>query len=110
MTNTNTAERTARITTNQTKSFCDFPSRDAKGRTIGAHIYRFDAEHVVSDDGLRNHYIFPAGRYFGFKPQATRNGASYGAAQSTQLFNTVEEREAAIADYLKNAMKRAAAK
>lgn len=100
--------RTARITTNETKSFCDFPSRDAKGRTIGAHIYRSDVEHVVSDGGLRNHYIFPAGRYFGFKPQATRNGASYGACQSLQLFNTIEEREAAIEKYIKGAMKRAA--
>ena len=105
---THTSERTTRITTNQTNSFHDFPSRDAKGRTIGAHIYRFDAEHVVSDDGLRNHYIFPAGRYFGFRPQATRNGVSYGAAQSMQLFSTIEEREDAVNAYLKGAMKRAA--
>lgn len=99
--------RTARITTNETKSFCDFPSRDAKGRTIGAHVMRFEADHVVADEPRRNQYKILAGHYFGFRPQATRNGMSFGAGQPTQLFNTVEEREAAIEAYLKGAMKRA---
>lgn len=90
-----------------------FGAYDEKGRAIGAYIttgvHEFRA--VASDeDPLRRFWRMPAGRYFHFTPHATRDQRPYGAMQSRAYFTTEAERDAAIAEYLASAKKRAEAK
>jgi hypothetical protein len=76
-----------------------FGTADAKGRAIGAMV-------VLSNGEYENPDVF-VGRVFGFRPQATRDGDSYGALQNERWFATVTERDAEVTKYLANARKRA---
>jgi len=100
--------------TEEVKALVDFGITDRKGRAIGAQIATWEAEYVPvaadqadKDYGPEGWYINrQPGRYYGFRPWATRNGKHYGAMQPSYLYATTEEREAAIAKYLDSARKR----
>jgi len=88
----------------------DFPARDTKGRQFGAAAYLFEVSYVrVVDkcwfpDRMDQR---PVGRYFGFSPQALRDGKKYGASQGYTWFPTPEARDKAVDKYFIDAEKRA---
>lgn len=88
-----------------------FDARDRFGRTIGAKAYTWEESYAEAADSTPSatyhHYIVP-GCYFGFCPQALRDGRKYGAVQHDQLFTTEEARDAAVARYFADAERRAA--
>ena len=82
---------------------------DAKGRAIGSQIKRIEADWVDAAEGAGYGYRTDRrGHWFAFEPHATRDGKRYGAYQGPRWFATVEDREAAIVEYLVQARKRAA--
>jgi hypothetical protein len=89
----------------------EYDARDRFGRQIGAKAYtweeRFAADSDSTPSATYHHYIVP-GCYYGFCPQALRDGRKYGAVQHDQLFTTEEARDAAVARYFAAAEKRAA--
>jgi len=87
-----------------------FDVRDTKGRVIGAGITTFAQEFtdLPADPQPTSWSTVPAGFYFCFTPQATRNGLPYGASQNRRRFSTAAERDQAVAEYLADARKRAA--
>jgi hypothetical protein len=100
---------TAPTTLAESKRWVDFPAKDAKGRTIGAHVYRSTVRFDPVKDGQAGYRHLP-GVYEGLRVQATRNGLPYGASQSWRYFDTAEARDAALAKYLRDAQRRAEAK
>ena len=95
---------------NVTESYHDFAAKDRFGRSIGAHAKTYevvidDAEDSLWDRKVGRH--LPVGRYFAFRPSATRNGRKYGALQYTQYFDTAEARDKAVIKYLRGAQTRA---
>ena len=98
-------------TRSQSNSGCidrSFGVKDRLGREIGASAYLFEATFALAEDDSRCGYFVTPGHYFGFCPQATRNGLKYGAVQSDVYFATAEERDAAVEAYFAGAAKRAA--
>lgn len=85
----------------------DFGALDKFGRRIGAIIRRSTVTFTAVPEGQNYGYRMAPGKYFAFRPSATRNEAEYGAGQPTQYFDTEAKREAAIAKYLAGAQKRA---
>jgi len=92
-------------TTNRASKHHAFGLRDAKGREIGAQIVTYvEARTETEKSAYRSAWT---GARFAFYPQATRDGAKFGALQDVRYFNTEAERCAAIAKYLSDARKRA---
>lgn len=84
----------------------DFGTTDKRGRKVGAAIFTTEFD-FVEDPEANGGYLMAAGHYYAFVPSATRDGNSYGATQRWTSYATVEDRDAAIATYLKGARKRA---
>lgn len=79
---------------------------DKQGRAVGCIINTCIATFVEAPADYRyGTSSKPAGVYFAFRPQATRDGKRFGPWQTTRYFNTAEERETAIAIYLRKAKK-----
>ena len=90
---------------------------DRKGREIGARVTTFIIAYSVDECSWGNHTTFAeaedrardlAKKPYGFKTHALRNGLAYGATGDDRYFATLEERDAAVAKYFKDAEKRAA--
>lgn len=84
----------------------DFGVVDYKNRKIGAIISYGEAEFVPVTDDSGCGYRMEAGHYFTYCPHNTRNGQSYGSCNPTKYYKTEAERDAAVAQYLKAAVKR----
>jgi hypothetical protein len=85
-----------------------FGRSDRLGREIGVRVETFEVDYIPTD--AAGGYTYAPGHYFGFRGQATRNGAAYGASQNIRCFGTRDERNAAVDKYVAAAYKRAAAK
>lgn len=90
----------------------EFDAVDSKGRRFGASAYKFHRDYSrkvgeVAAYCAHNMCQRPAGRYFGFRPQAMRGGERYGASHGETLYSTEAERDAAVAKYFADAQKRA---
>lgn len=86
-----------------------FGVEDSRGREIGAWI-RTEEISFRESTSQWGYYLIKPGSYFSVKMQATRGEVAYGASQPTHYYETKEERDSAIAAYLKSAHKRATAK
>lgn len=108
------AKRTSREITG--KEFREFNAYDNKGRQFGARVAKLaitfeDAEvelwnypgNLINANDRRR----PAGTYYGFCPQALRDGDVFGACQHDHIFTNEAERDAAIEKYFVGAEKRA---
>lgn len=87
----------------------DFGVKDDKGRAVGA-VCQFYTVEVKAERYLWNHEerrYMPPGVYFVGCFEAARASKQFGATQSRRVFTSVEAREAALADYLAAAKKRA---
>jgi len=85
----------------------DFDAIDPRGRKIGAFVI---TNETTFEDSPPEHtwgYTMDPGQYFTLTFHTTRDGAAYGPIQPMQHFKTVEERDQAVAKYLKAAQKRA---
>lgn len=83
---------------------------DAKGREIGAMATLSRCEFTeISDEAakLRPYYRIEPGGYLTFRPQAQRDGLSFGACQPVKYLKTEAERDEAIEAYFAGALKRA---
>jgi len=87
-----------------------FGLTDEKGRAIGTFIQRETVEYVERIGPVEGYcyYEREPGVSYEFRPHVTRNGQCYGAMHGARIFKTVDEREAAIAEYIAGAKKRAA--
>lgn len=89
-----------------------FGVRDSKGRVIGAMVSLFEGERTLVEHkvwiGCAQGPVKAAGHVYGFTPQATRDGESYGASQAARTFDSAKERDEAVATYFSKAQKRAA--
>lgn len=99
--------KTKAVTTNH-----DFDLTDKRKRRIGATVTRWqEAFDAGSDDQAGDWHtdrnIKIGQPYHCIRVQATRDGISYGACQSTLRFETKEEADAYVAKYLKSAKSRA---
>jgi hypothetical protein len=83
-----------------------FGLRDAKGRSIGANIYLYDAEWIELPEDARMWWPRKQGK-FAARFQASRDGKDFGSFQKTRFFNTPAERTMAVATYTIEARKRA---
>ena len=99
-----------------TKAFHSFGVKDAKGRAIGSLIIIYECEVVETENGyrwkagqaLRDGTPVTAGMtVYRLYRQATRNGHSYGATQTSEYYGTREAAEARAKVYLAHAAKRA---
>jgi len=91
----------------------DFGVVDARGRKVGAVIYRYTltiAELPVDDwdSGLARRSLL--GTWYAVTGRATRDGEEFGSGHPERLFATEAEREAYIAKHLAGARKRAESK
>jgi hypothetical protein len=89
-----------------------FGVKDRFGREIGARVWTHTVTYTLEPPegqpvtlSYRNNG--KAGTFYGFTPQATRNGQRYGASQSAAEFPTEKERDAAVKKYMAGARKRA---
>lgn len=102
------ATETARVSKHH-----DFEIKDAKGRTIGAFVTTWHRDYAPRTAEHSSYYpnadgmIKPGVRYRMVQVHASRNGTSYGASQSAQLFESDEAAAAYVAKYLEKAKKRA---
>ncbi len=90
-----------------------FGVRDAKGRELGAVIARYVTVCRLDTDPKPLGYLETKARPVGSTRyavvyQQTRAGKRFGSTQPGRYFETPEDREAAIAAYLKAARARAA--
>lgn len=85
----------------------DFGVKDRLGRLIGAEITTCETTYRPAAPDANIGWPKEPGTYFTLIAQATRNGLSYGAGQGDRYFKTLEERNAAIDKYLKEANNRA---
>ena len=89
----------------------DFGLKDEKGRNVGTCELIFTSEYVELTDAEKAArpwfcgYDKPAGRKYGFKLHATRNGRGYGASHGYHEFDTADEREAALKAAIENSRK-----
>lgn len=92
-----------------TREAHDFGVKDPRGRAIGASVsYAMITHEKVSIYDVNGAYWRVApGAYFGLHTQATRDGRTYGASQTWQLFKTAGDRSDALGAYLRGAEKRA---
>lgn len=84
-----------------------FGVEDSKGRAVGADVYIGEVSFSLAPDSDISYYTHAPGAYCYFRPEATRGGKAFGASQPERIFDTPEERDAAIDAYLKDARKRA---
>lgn len=110
--------QTHTVTFNEIRNITDtgrqarhFGVRDTKGRVIGGRVVLFEADRAVVEQqlyvGCKQGEVKPAGRVYGYRPNATRDGEWFGAIQGTQWFDSAEQRDAAVVRYFANAEKRA---
>jgi hypothetical protein len=95
----------------------DVPLRDRLHRVMGAQVETYEIDVIVSEDQAPEHLrwcpggtmiSFTApGHYYGYRPQATRDGNKYGAWQYGTIYTTKEDRDKAVETYFTNAKKRA---
>lgn len=82
---------------------------DSKGRRIGGRV-SLSTVNVVADETGDSSLL--ARDWLGFRfvacPGALRDGRSFGAIQRNHYFETVEERDAYVVKYFRDAEKRAA--
>lgn len=109
------------IRTNEEIARHEYGIVDPWGRAIGVVIKTWEATFVVEesvgewehqsfytlDRAERNAAACTAKGPFALFMQQTRNGSIYGASQRSSQFHTKEDRDAAIAKYLKQARKTA---
>lgn len=86
-----------------------FGFRDTKGREFGAMVRigtqtRTPRSPATSGYGSLSDWL---GTKIEVRPHATRGGQLYGAGQSSQFFDTMEQAEAYVARYFRDAEKRA---
>ena len=79
---------------------------DSRDREIGVLIEKFKSVFTPIGDGETHGWAREAGTYYGVKPHSTRNASTYGASQSRRYFGSVDERETALAKYMKAKCKR----
>jgi hypothetical protein len=89
-----------------------FNCSDKKGRVLGADVMTGECDYIAltAAEMVGPYYSYssyPAGHYFYFCPQALRGGKDYGPCQPVYYFTTAESRDAAVAEYLKQAARRA---
>lgn len=84
----------------------DFGLPDRKGRPIGARLTLSIRRYATTTLGL-GHYNVKPGLYYALHTTSTRAGEPFGPAFNWSIYTTREEREAAIAKYLKGALARA---
>lgn len=86
-----------------------FDAWDRFDRQIGARVETWISTFTPTPEGAHNlgRRVAP-GRYFAFRPWATRDGKAYGPIQRTAYFETEADRAAYVARYLDGARKRAA--
>lgn len=98
---------------NQAQVWC---YTDRKGREIGARVTTYCIAYSVDESDWGSHSTFAeaedrarelAKKPWAFYTRALRNGLAYGASGRDKYFATLEERDAAIAKYFKDAEKRA---
>lgn len=77
---------------------------DSRNRRIGVLIEKFTSVFTPTDTSYG--WNMKAGTYYGFKPHTTRDDQTYGASQSRRYFGSIDERDAAIAKYMKDKCKR----
>lgn len=92
--------------------YVSFGLTDARGRAVGARLTRYEFTATRTDEAVNGSCMkLPEGmegRVYAFAPQATRDGAKYGALQPHRFFPTYIEREAAVVAYLRKSVNRAA--
>ena len=99
----------ARLTrSNENTTSHTFDNTDAKGRKHGVEIVTFDASFKEIDESTPyyTYWRHEPGEFFGLHLQATKDGKAWGASQRTQIFNTKEERAAAIEKRMQAARKK----
>lgn len=90
----------------------DFGVTDKKGRTLGTCVISYVTTWAQCESTGRSLLCKPEqlGTWFAFRPQAQRNGMSFGGAGIESRYATEAERTAAIEKYLKGARRRAGVK
>lgn len=86
----------------------DFGVADAKGRAIGGAFYIGSAVYTPRPEGPSGGWVHELGTFITGRPQATRDGKSYGASQRSQEYPSVEAAREAAEEYFTKAAKRAA--
>lgn len=84
----------------------DFGVSDRKGRRVGARLTLTIRIYSTVAPGV-GHYNVKPGVYFALHTTATRDGEPFGPSFNFSIYPTSEERDAAIAKYLKAAEARA---
>lgn len=84
----------------------DFGVSDRKGRRIGARLTLSIRRYTPAAPGVGRYNVRP-GLYYALHTIATRAGEAFGPSFNFSIYPTREEREAAIAKYLKGAKARA---
>jgi hypothetical protein len=79
---------------------------DNAGRVVGARVHTFVATFAELPAGVAG-WAKKAGTYYGYRPQATRDGERYGASQSDRMFTDEASRDADVFAYLYDARRRA---
>lgn len=97
---------TRRTLLNCSDRFVDFPVKDRLGRVIGARVYFATALFEIPEHPEAG-WRMPPGEYYAMRTQATRNGLAYGPSQEWSYFETIAQRDAALAKYLRGATARA---
>lgn len=82
------------------------PLRDVKARAIGARLTLSIRRYVTTELGLGRYNVKP-GLYYALHTTATRDDEDFGPAFNYTIYTAREERDAAIAKYLKGAEARA---
>lgn len=99
----------------------DYGIIDPWSRRLGCHVKTWEADYVVEErvgewEHERHHTRERAERNaadanakgrFHLYTKATRDGEKYGSSHDTRQFHTAEERDKAVAKYLKQAVKTA---
>lgn len=80
--------------------------RDGKARVIGARLTLTLRRYVTTKLGLGRYNVKP-GDYYALHTISTRDGEEFGPSFNWSIYTTTEERDAAIAKYLKAAEARA---
>ena len=100
--------KTAAATTTTTTRNIDFGIADSKGRPVGLAIVESEVVATeIPEESIRWSRLAP-GEYFAVQMTTTRAGATFGAWQPSQYFETLAERDAAIAKRIKSAKAKAA--
>lgn len=98
-------ERTA--ISNRARKYYDLGATDDQGRRIGMYVDTFETTYVDVPDSPFG-FDTPAGDYFVFITQPARDNERVSKSHEHQPLLTAEQRDAAIAEVVEAARKRAA--